>query len=275
MRHELRLVPTRAQAKASRMTGKVYLIGAGPGDPELMTLRAVRALGEAGVVLVDELVDLRCLVHAKFDAKLLRVGKRGGCKSTPQAFIERLMVRYASRGAVVARLKGGDPFVFGRGGEELLELRLAGIDVEVIPGITAGIGVPAELGIPITLRGVARGATFITGHVAGHDWKALRATGTTLVIYMGLARLGALVAEMLIAGFPATTPACAVQHGTLPKQRAVFAALGALPLAVANAALGSPALIIVGDVVNYGAAPGMAAPLECAKAAKTACKPMA
>lgn len=232
------------------MSGKVYLVGAGPGDPELMTLRAARALGEADVILVDELVDARCLVYAKFDARILRVGKRGGCKSTPQSFIERLMVRLARRGSVVARLKGGDPFVFGRGGEELLALQRAGVQVEVIPGVTAGIGAPAQLGIPITLRGVARGATFISGHAARYDWAALRAAGTTLIIYMGLARLGAIVAEMLVAGFPAETPACAIENGTLPSQRHVIATLRTLPAAVANAGLRSPAIIVVGEVVR-------------------------
>jgi uroporphyrin-III C-methyltransferase len=232
------------------MAGKVYLIGAGPGDPELMTLRAARALAEADVILVDELADARCLLHARFDAKILRVGKRGGCKSTPQAFIERLMARYARRGAVVARLKGGDPFVFGRGGEELVALRGKGMNVEIIPGITAGIAVPAELGIPVTLRGAARGATFISGHAPGHDWRALRESGTTLVIYMGVARLQDLVAEMLAAGFAAATPACAVQDSTLATRKAALATLAELPDAVQACGLRSPALVVVGEVVR-------------------------
>src|SRR6185503_8563936 len=136
--------------------GKVFLIGAGPGDPELMTLKAARALGCADVILIDELVSRGCLAHARSDAKVIEVGKRGGCRSTPQAFIEKLLVLY-SREKIVARLKGGDPFVFGRGGEELQALLEQGIEVEVIPGITAGIGVPAMLGIPVTHRDVARG----------------------------------------------------------------------------------------------------------------------
>src|SRR5712692_3277224 len=132
--------------------GKVFLIGAGPGDPELMTLKAARALGAADVVLVDELVNRGCLAHARSDAKVIEVGKRGGCKSTPQVFIEKLMVTFARTGQTVARLKGGDPFVFGRGGEEMQALAAEGIEVVVIPGITAGIGVPAALGIPVTHR---------------------------------------------------------------------------------------------------------------------------
>jgi uroporphyrin-III C-methyltransferase len=233
------------------MRPRVYLIGAGPGDPELLTLKAVRALAEADFVLVDELVDRRCLAHVRPGARVIEVGKRGGCKSTPQAFIERLMVRLAKTGKIVARLKGGDPFVFGRGGEEALALARAGISCEVIPGITAGIGVPAALGIPVTCRGVARSVTFLTGHSPTHDWAALRASGATLVIYMGMTRLTTLVAGMLEAGYPADTPACAIQNGTLETQREVVTTLGELAPAVAEAGLGSPAILVVGDVARY------------------------
>ena len=233
--------------------GRVYLIGAGPGDPELMTLRAARALGEADAVLVDELVDERCLALAR--GRVIRVGKRGGCASTPQAFIERLMIRLARSGSVVARLKGGDPFVFGRGGEELAALQAAGVEVEVVPGITAGIGVAAALGIPVTHRGTAHGVTFIAGHSAQPvDWTALRAAGTTLVIYMGLARLREISRAMLAGGFAAATPACVVQDATRPTQRAVFAPLGRLAESVARAGLGTPALILVGEVLANAAA---------------------
>ena len=236
------------------MSGRVYLIGAGPGDPELMTLRAARALGEADVVLVDELVDARCLLHAKFTATILKVGKRGGCKSTPQAFIERLMVRYASRGPVVARLKGGDPFVFGRGGEELFYLREKGIQVEVVPGITAGLGVAAALGIPLTHRGVTQGVTFIAGHSSrSTNWAALNDSGATLVIYMGLARLREITAAMLAGGFSSATPACVVQDAARATQRTVLAPLGSLAQSVDDAGLAPPALIVVGEVVNIAA----------------------
>jgi len=235
-------------------TGKVWLIGAGPGDPELITLKAVRALGAADVVLVDDLVDRRVLAHARPGARIVAVGKRGGCKSTPQAFIEKLMVRLARRGAVVARLKGGDPLVFGRGGEELEALEAAGISFEMVSGVTAGIAVPATLGIPVTHRDVARGVTFVTGHTrdgAGPDWAALRATGTTLVIYMGMKRVAALVAGMLEASFPADTPACAIQDGTLETQAQVVTTLGTLPAAAAEARLGSPAILVIGEVVRH------------------------
>lgn len=236
-----------------REAGKVWLIGAGPGDPELLTLKAARVLGEADVVLVDDLVDRRVLVHARTGARIVEVGKRGGCKSTPQAFIEKLMVRLARRGAVVARLKGGDPFVFGRGGEELAALRAAGLEAEAVCGVTAGLAGPAALGIPVTHRDLARGVTLVTGHArddSGPDWGALRATRHTLVIYMGVARLGGLVADMLAAGFPADTPACVVQSATLPGQRDVVAPLAALPQVATGAGIASPAVIVVGDVVR-------------------------
>jgi len=251
----------------SKTAGKVYLIGAGPGDPELLTLKAVRALGAADFVLVDDLVHRDVLRHVRAGARVIEVGKRGGCRSTPQAFIERLMVRLARRGAVVARLKGGDPFVFGRGGEEALALARAAVDCEVIPGITAGIGVPAALGIPVTHRDIARGVTFITGHARDGtepDWRALRAAGTTLVIYMGVARLPALGAGMLAGGFPSSTPACAIENGTLSSQREVLTTLGALPQAVAAAGLGSPAILVVGEVVRLARVAEMAPALRAA-----------
>jgi uroporphyrin-III C-methyltransferase len=231
------------------MNGKVYLVGAGPGDPELMTLRAARLLREADVILADELVSEECFQGLA--ARVVRVGKRAGsCKSTPQRFIERLAIWLARRGSMVVRLKGGDPCVFGRGGEEIAAIRAAGIDVEVVPGITAGLGVPAELGIPATLRGVARGITLLDGHNTDHDWRALRAAGMTLAVYMGLARLPQLVASMILGGFAPATPSCAIQNGTLPSRRQVFAPLGALPTSVMQHKLGTPALIVVGEVVR-------------------------
>lgn len=234
--------------------GKAFLIGAGPGDPELLTLKAVRALGAADVVLVDDLVNRDVLQFAPPHARVIETGKRGGCRSTPQAFIEKLMVRFARRGLVVARLKGGDPFVFGRGGEELATLRDAGVDVEVICGITSGIGAAATLGIPVTHRDCTHGVTFITGHTrAGKDvnWAALAAGGTTLVIYMGMARLADIVAQLQSAGMPALTPAAVIEHGTLPSQRSLITTLAALPLAVIEHGLGSPAIVVIGEVVNH------------------------
>ena len=226
----------------------MYLIGAGPGDPELMTLKAARALGRADVVLVDELVNRGCLAHLRSDAKIIEVGKRGGCRSTPQIFIEKMMIKSAAAGHTVARLKGGDPFVFGRGGEEMQALLASGIEVEVIPGITAGTGVPAALGIPLTHRDVARGVTFITGHTKDGqepNWEALARSGTTLVIYMGLSRLKRIAAELQAAGMRAQTPACIVVSGTLRTQKHLVATLGSL----CAEGFGSPAIIVIGDVV--------------------------
>jgi uroporphyrin-III C-methyltransferase len=233
---------------------KVFLIGAGPGDPELMTLKAARALRTADVVLVDELVNRGCLAHARSDARIIEAGKRGGCRSTPQAFIEKLLVQYARAGNTVARLKCGDPFVFGRGGEELQALLEAGIEVEVIPGITAGLGVPAALGIPVTHRGIARGVTFVTGHTKDGqepNWEALARSGTTLVVYMGLRRLGQIVSQLRKAGLSEATPACAIENGTLRTQREIVSTLARLPAAAAQARLAGPAIIVVGEVVRF------------------------
>ena len=234
--------------------GKAFLIGAGPGDPELLTLKAVRALGAADVVLLDELVNREVLRFMQPQARVIEVGKRGGCRSTPQAFINRLMVRLARRGHVVARLKGGDPFVFGRGGEELAALCQAGIDVEVVCGITAGIGAAAALGVPLTHRDCVHGVTFITGHThagAAINWAALAAGGTTLVIYMGMARLAATAAQLQDAGMPPSTPAAVIEHGTLPSQRSLVTTLAALEREVAEHGLGSPAVVVIGEVVNH------------------------
>ena len=233
---------------------KVFLIGAGPGDPELMTLKAARALRTADVVLVDELVSRGCLAHARSDARIIEVGKRGGSQSTPQVFIEKMMLKIVEAGQTVARLKGGDPFVFGRGGEELQALLEAGIEVEVIPGITAGLGVPAALGIPVTHRGIARGVTFVTGHTKDGqepNWEALARSGTTLVVYMGLRRLRRIVFQLRKAGLSEATPACAIENGTLRTQREIVSTLAGLPAAAAQARLASPAIIVVGEVVRF------------------------
>ena len=232
---------------------KVYLIGAGPGDPELMTLKAARALGSADVVLIDELVNRGCLAHARSGAKVIEVGKRGGSHATPQEYIEKLAIQLARTGKVVARLKGGDPFIFGRGGEELAALVAAGVEVEVIPGVTAGISVPATLGIPVTHRDVARGVTFVTGHTrdgSGPDWKALVASGTTLVVYMGLRNLQRILDSLRAAGMDPKTPACIIENGTLPGQRQAVATLDSL----SGAGFSGPAMIVIGPVVGFAAA---------------------
>lgn len=226
------------------MNGKVYLIGAGPGDPQLMTLKAARTLWLADVVLIDALVNRGCLAHARPDARIIEVGKRAG-GGTSQGFIEKVMIQTAKSGRTVARLKGGDPFVFGRGGEELSALLEAGIEVEVISGITAGIGVPAALGIPLTHRDLAHGVTFVTGHGADVDWRALAQSNTTLVIYMGLGNLGKITAALKTAGMDAATPACVIENGTLGNQRHIVTTLGKL----SAAGFQGPALLVIGAVV--------------------------
>ena len=235
-------------------TGKVWLIGAGPGDVELLTLKAVRALGEADVVLIDALVNREVLQFVKTNARVIEVGKRGGCRSTPQDFIERKMVQLAHEGLIVVRVKGGDPYVFGRGGEEVETLTCAGIEVEVVSGITAGIGVPAALGIPVTHRTYCRGVTFVTGNACAGtqpNWNALAHGGTTLVIYMGLANLASIVAGLTGAGMAVSMPVAVVQNGTLVTQRSVVSRLDQVVDAVARAGLQSPALVVVGEVVRF------------------------
>ena len=232
------------------MRPRVTLIGAGPGDPELLTLKAARALGAADVVLVDELVNRGCLAHVRSDARIIEVGKRGGCKSTPQAFIEKLLILYVKEKKNVVRLKGGDPFVFGRGGEEVEALRAQGIEVEIIPGITAGTAVPASLGIPVTHREFARGVTFVTGHTKDGtepNWQALAHSGTTLGIYMGLGALKKLLSSLKAAGMDPATPACFIENGTLPNQKQRVATLSSL----SGEGFAGPALIVIGDVVRF------------------------
>ncbi len=237
------------------MRPRVTLIGAGPGDPELLTLKAARALSVADVVLVDELVNRGCLAHVRTGARVIEVGKRGGCKSTPQAFIEKLLILYAKEGKNVVRLKGGDPFIFGRGGEEVEALRAQGIEVEVVPGITAGIAVPASLGIPVTHREFARGVTFVTGHSKDGtepDWQALVRSRTTLVIYMGLKGLERILSSLRAAGMNPSMPACIIENGTLHNQKQRLATLGTL----SGEGFTGPALIVVGDVVRFARAGG-------------------
>lgn len=236
--------------------GKVFLIGAGPGAADLLTLRAAQRLALADVVLIDDLVD-RAIVHEHCPrARLIGVGKRGGCRSTPQAFINRLMLRCARRGHVVARLKGGDPFVFGRGSEELDFLSRHGVDVEVVPGLTAGLSVPALAGIPVTHRTRARAVTLVTGHTADDrdpDWARLAASGATLVIYMGLKRIEAIATALRAAGMPGHTPAAVLANGTLPNEVRVVGTLASIAEQARRQFVGAPALIIVGDVVSVTA----------------------
>ena len=246
--------------------GRVLLVGAGPGDPELLTLRAVRALREADVVLHDDLVDLAVLDHVRPGARCVAVGKRGGCPSTPQAFIEQLMIREVRAGHVVVRLKGGDPFVFGRGGEELSALRAAGVAVEIVPGITAGLAAPAMLAIPVTHRDHAHGVALITGHAArddggdenadvgrdeGPDWDALVASRLTLVVYMGLARIDAIRARLLSAGMAGTMPVAIVANATRPSQVTATATLDTVGETARDAQIVSPAILVIGRMAAW------------------------
>jgi uroporphyrin-III C-methyltransferase len=257
---------------------KVWLVGAGPGDPELLTLRAVRVLGQADVVLCDDLVDTRVLAHVNPAARVLKVGKRGGCISTDQRFIHKVMIREARSGQRVVRLKGGDPFVFGRGGEECAALQAAGIAVEVVSGITAGIAAPAAIGVPVTDRRYAPGVAFVTGHsgdkpgdkLGGNsdepgqppNWAALAQSGLTLVIYMGLARCESITSALIAGGLAADTPAAAISSAHTPRQRHALCTLATLAATVAREGLASPAILVVGDVVRAAASLGSAASIE-------------
>jgi uroporphyrin-III C-methyltransferase len=234
------------------MKHTVALVGAGPGDPDLLTLRAARLIAAADLLLVDDLVDVRVLELARPEARVLAVGKRGGCVSTEQAFIHQLMIREARRGARVVRLKGGDPFVFGRGGEECDALRAAGLEVEVVPGITAGIAAPAAIGIAVTDRRHAPGVAFVTGHAqpggAGADWAALARSGLTLVVYMGVAQAAHIAAALRAGGLAGSTPAAAVSAAHTPRQRSVTCTLATLAAAIEGAQIASPAILVIGDV---------------------------
>jgi uroporphyrin-III C-methyltransferase len=238
------------------MNGKVYLIGAGPGDPELLTLKAVRRLGEADVVLVDALVDRAVLRHARRDARIMSVGKRAGCRSTPQRFIERAMIRLARRGCIVVRLKGGDPYVFGRGGEEAGALITAGVDVEVVNGVSAGIAAPAAAGIPVTQRGIASGVTFVTAHTADGvepEWAALARTRTTLVVFMAAARLPGIAQRLMAGGMPGSTAVAIIERATCANERVVRTTLAQLPVRASK--VESPATVVIGDVAALALAP--------------------
>jgi uroporphyrin-III C-methyltransferase len=241
----------------------VHLVGAGPGDPELLTLKAVRVIREATVILVDDLVGEQVL-GAVLDGtqpapRIVQVGKRGGCASTPQAFIERLLVREALAGEKVVRLKGGDPLVFGRAGEEIAALEQAGVPVRVVNGITAGLAAVNALGTGWTDRRCAQGVLLVTGHAqpghAGPDWDAIgavAASGVTLVVYMGVAQAPRIV-DSLLRRLPADWPAAVVQDATGPAERCARATLGELPALLRDEGFGSPAVLVIGRVLEAGA----------------------
>ncbi|PKM04813.1 MAG: uroporphyrinogen-III C-methyltransferase [Gammaproteobacteria bacterium HGW-Gammaproteobacteria-6] len=233
------------------MNTRVWLVGAGPGDPELLTLKAVRVLGQADVVMVDDLVNPLILEHCP-QAQIVRVGKRGGCRSTPQDFINRLMLRYARQGRKLVRLKGGDPCIFGRAGEEAQWLAERGIVSETVNGITAGLAGATQCGIPLTLRGTSRGVTLVTAHTQDDsdlNWRGLAMGGTTLVVYMGVARLQQIRQGLLDGGMPGSTPVAMIERASLPDQRQQVCSLSQLCEAAAAFKLQSPAVLVIGDVV--------------------------
>jgi uroporphyrin-III C-methyltransferase len=233
--------------------GKVWLVGAGPGDPELLTLKAVRAIAWADVILIDDLVNPAVLQHARSDARVVPVGKRGGCASTPQAFIERLLVSEASAGKNVVRLKGGDPFMFGRGGEEIAALQAASIDYEVVNGITAGLAAPTSIGIPLTHRDCCHGVAFLTGHTQDGEalhWAGLLQAGLTLVIYMGVANLAKIAIDLRRGGASQKMPVAVIQDATLATQRVLINTLDRVADAAAAQQFASPSIVIIGNVVK-------------------------
>ena len=238
--------------------GVVHLVGAGPGDPGLLTARALELLARADVVLHDKLVPREALGAVRAGAELIDVGKIGGGPQVPQEETERLIVEHARAGRRVVRLKGGDPFVFGRGGEEGRVLREAGIEFEVVPGVTAGIAAPAYAGIPVTFRGASSAVAFVTGHEdpakpeTAIDWDALARFPGTLVFYMGVRQLPRISERLVAAGRPAAQPAAIVERGTLPGQRTVVATLGTLPARAAAEEIGAPAITVIGDVAALG-----------------------
>jgi uroporphyrin-III C-methyltransferase/precorrin-2 dehydrogenase/sirohydrochlorin ferrochelatase len=243
-----------ASAKPRAARGEVYLVGAGPGDPELLTVRALKLIKRAQVALYDNLISPEVLTLLPMRAKRIYVGKQRDRHTMRQEAINALLVELAQAGKRVLRLKGGDPFVFGRGGEEIDTLSANGIRFEVVPGITAALGAAAYAGIPLTHRDYAQSCVFVTGHLKDGsmdlDWSALARPRQTIVVYMGLLGLPLLCRKLIAHGLPRGTSAAVVQQGTTRTQRVVTGTLATLPARVAKAKLHAPTLIIVGDVVR-------------------------
>ena len=260
---------------AAAPPGVVHLVGADPGDPDLLTVKALRLLQEADVIVYDRLVGAAIIERARRDAERICVGKAKGAHSWTQDAINAELVRQARAGKQVVRLKGGDPFVFGRGGEELAALRQAGVIATVVPGITAATGCAAAAGIPLSHRDHAAAVTFVTGHGRDGepdcDWRALAAGKQTLVVYMGVSVAGTLAARLLAHGMAAATPVAIIENGTRPDERRAFATVATLAATVRDSGITGPAVIIIGDVVAEAAALGGAvfedARVETARAA--------
>jgi uroporphyrin-III C-methyltransferase len=233
--------------------GEVWLVGAGPGDPKLLTLDALSALAQADVLVHDALIDPRILALAREGSQLHFAGKRAGHPSTPQGDINDELIDFARRGLRVVRLKGGDPFVFGRGAEEALALAAAGVPFRVVPGITAGLGGLASAGIPATHRGVNRAIIFATGHdpddEGALDWHALARTGQPIVIYMGLRNLERIARALVEGGLSPDTPAAVISAATTPDQRILVSSLGGIAEAAHRAEPPAPALVVIGEIV--------------------------
>jgi uroporphyrin-III C-methyltransferase/precorrin-2 dehydrogenase/sirohydrochlorin ferrochelatase len=246
----------QAAGQAQPALGEVYLIGAGPGDPDLLTLRALQLLQQADVVLYDRLVSDAVLARVRRDAERIFVGKRSGEHRATQQRIHALLLQYAARGLRVARLKGGDPFIFGRGGEELDVLTAAGIPVVVVPGITAALGAAAAAALPLTHRGEAQAVTFVTAMgegAAALDWRSLAAPAQTVVFYMGVAQLPRIVEHLHAHGAPLERAVAIVEHATLPEQRVLAGTLRDIAERAQSAGIGAPALLIVGEIAARAA----------------------
>jgi uroporphyrinogen III methyltransferase / synthase len=244
-------------------SGRVYLVGAGPGDPGLLTARALELVAQADVVLYDRLIPAEALQGARADAELLFVGKEGGGEAVPQEQTEALLIERAHAGQSVVRLKGGDPFVFGRGGEEALALRAAGIAFEIVPGVTAGVAASAYAGIPVTHRGLSTAVALITGHTRADtdeqpetaiDWSALALFPGTLVFYMGVRQLAHITASLIAAGRPASEPAAIVEQGTMPMQRTVTGTLGTIAEHAHAEGVRPPSITVIGQVAQLAEA---------------------
>jgi len=234
--------------------GKVWLIGAGPGDPDLLTVKAARLISQADALVFDHLVGEGIMDLARADARRIYAGKEASKHTLPQDSINQLLVDLAKEGLSVVRLKGGDPFIFGRGGEELETLVASGIPFEVVPGVTAAAGCAAYSGFPLTHRDHAQSVTFVTGHLkdgtVNLDWPALARPRQTVVFYMGIGAAGEICRQMINHGLPSLTPAAVIRNGTLPDQQTLLATLGTLPHRIEESGIKPPALIVVGSVVG-------------------------